>query len=357
MSGNKEINNLDNGLPLVSIIIPHFNGEDILVECLQSLNKSNYSNLEIIIVDNCSTDNSISVVKKKFSSIKVIYSKVNKGYAGGCNLGARSAKGDYFFFLNNDTVQKPDCINELMNTMLSDSSITVVQPKILNYFNQNLFDYAGGSGGYLDVFCFPFARGRLFHSKEIDKGQYDDENEIFWASGTGMLIKKNDFINIGCFDEFFFAHQEEIDLQWKLHLLNKKIKVNPSGILYHKNAMTLSSNSIKKHYLNHRNSLLMMMTNYSLLYLAYTLPVRLILELIALIYSLFLLDMKHVLGIMKSLTWILFNPIQIFRRRKNFNRLYKRNDKKIFSKMYRKSIVFDFFILRKKNYGDLDIAS
>ena len=100
MSGSKEINNLTNDLPLVSIIIPHFNGEDILVECLQSLNESNYSNLEIIIVDNCSADSSISVAKKKFSNIKVIYSHVNKGYAGGCNLGAKSAKGDYFFFLN-----------------------------------------------------------------------------------------------------------------------------------------------------------------------------------------------------------------------------------------------------------------
>ena len=121
--------------------------------------------------------------------------------------------------------------------------------------------------------------------------------------------------------------------------------------------MTLSSDSIKKHFLNHRNSLLMMMTNYSSLYLIYTFPIRLMLELIALVYSLCLLDIKHVIGIIKSLVWIIFNPIKIFERRKNFNQSYKRNDKKIFSKMYRKSIVFDFFILRKKNYGDLDIAS
>ena len=357
MNGRKEINIITNEFPLVSIIIPHFNGEEILAECLKSLKKSNYTNLEIIIVDNGSTDNSIVIAREKFSNIKIVNSKYNIGYAGGCNLGARNASGDFLFFLNNDTVQKPNCISELISTFIQDSSVAVVQPKILNYFDKTKFDYAGGCGGHLDIFCFPFVKGRLFHFTEKDYGQYDVDDEIFWASGTAMMITKKDFFDCGGFDELFFAHQEEIDLQWRVHLMNKKIKINPNSIIYHKNAMTLSSGSVKKYYLNHRNSLLMMLTNYSLANLFFILPIRVLLEFVALFYSLILIDLNHFIAILRSFIWLIFNPIKIYKRRQRFSENHKRNDMKIISKMYRKSIVFDFFILRKRNYFDLDIAS
>ncbi len=357
MNGSKGTNIIHNEFPLVSIVIPHFNGEEILLDCLKSLKKSNYPNLEIIVVDNGSSDNSIKVVREKFSNIKIITSEKNRGYAGGCNLGAQNALGNFLFFLNNDTIQEPSCISDLIKIFIENPTVSVVQPKILNFFEKDSFDYAGGCGGHLDIFCFPFVKGRLFNSIEKDNGQYDYDDEIFWASGTAMMIIKKDFIDCGGFDEFFFAHQEEIDLQWRLHLRNKKIKINPHAIVYHKNAMTLSSDSVKKKYLNHRNSLLMMLTNYSLSNLFFIFPVRLLLEFIALFYSLFLFDLKHFIAILRSLIWFILNPIAIYKRRQKFSKDFIRNDANIISHMYRRSIVFDFFILQKKNYLNLDIAS
>ena len=173
----------------VSIVIPHLNGKKILYNCIESLYRNIINiNVEIIIVDNGSKDNSIEHVKKHFNELKIIKSDKNLGYSGGCNLGASKAIHDYIIFLNNDTIHSKGWVEELVNFLDSNPHIGAAQPKILNAINKDKFDYAGAAGGFIDKYCFPYAQGRLFSTIEEDKGQYNEPKKIFWASISLILL-------------------------------------------------------------------------------------------------------------------------------------------------------------------------
>ena len=166
--------------PKVSIIIPHWNGIEILSDCLESLAQTEYTNLEIIVVDNASTDGSSDWVNINYPSVKLIENDQNYGYAGGCNRGANVATGDFLVFLNNDTIQDSKWIDTLVDFLSLNSNVAAVQPKILNFFDQAKFDYAGGAGGWLDILGYPFARGRVFLEQEQDTGQYDKSSGNYY---------------------------------------------------------------------------------------------------------------------------------------------------------------------------------
>lgn len=337
----------------VSVIIPHWNGIDVLSECLDSLGKSTYKNIEIIVVDNASSDGSQDWIRSNHPNIILVQNKSNLGYAEGCNVGAKSSSGEYLIFLNNDTVQNENWIESLVDFLNLNRNVAAVQPKILNYFDRTKFDYAGGCGGWIDVLCFPFARGRLFLNLEKDEGQYEKIRPIFWASGTALMIRKKMFIDLNGFDKTFFAHQEEIDLCWKIHLSGKEVWSVPTSVVFHKNAVTLPMFSRKKQYLNHRNSLLMMLTNFSLPMTLYLFPIRLSLEFVALFYALFCFDINHFIGIIQSLLWIITHPHIIVSRRIRTRKIRKLKDAKIIKNMYWGSVVFDHYIRRKKKSVDL----
>jgi GT2 family glycosyltransferase len=343
--------NMEN--PKVSIIIPHWNGIDILTECLESLTLTEYDNFEIIVVDNASTDGSPDLVTLNFPQINLVENSENFGYAGGCNRGAKIANGEYLVFLNNDTIQEPNWLFPLVDFLKLNSKVAAVQPKILNYYDRTKFDYAGGAGGWLDILGFPFARGRIFQELEEDKGQYDSMRPVFWTSGTAFMVRKVDFELVGGFDESFFAHQEEVDLCWKFHLVNKETWAIPSSVVYHKNAVTLPMFSLKKQYLNHRNSLQMVLSNYSLPLALYILPIRFSLEFVALSYALLRMDFNHVFGIIKSLLWIITNPFAILKRRKHIKTIRTVKDKKVLSWLFWGSVVFDYYIRGKKRSIDI----
>lgn len=339
--------------PPVSVIIPHWNGIDILSECLQSLKKTTYVPLEIIVVDNNSTDGSQTWMKENHPDVILVENEKNYGYAGGCNRGIPHCSGDYVFFLNNDTIQDEGCIEPLVETMMSDSSIAAVQPKILNYFQRDLFDYAGGAGGELDVFGFPFARGRIFTTQEVDISQFNSIADIFWASGTAMVVRKNIFLKAGGFDELFFAHMEEIDLCWRFHLMGYTVRSAPDSLVFHKNAVTLPMYTTKKYYLNHRNSFMMLLSNYSLPIALYVFPLRLALEGLAFIYALIKLDWKHMAAIIKSQIWLIFHPHKIVGKRQSVKSIRKTRDKHVLNKMYKGSVVLSYYLFGKKTYRDI----
>jgi hypothetical protein len=339
-------------IPKLSIIIPHWNGIEVLSECLDSLKKSTYFSFEIIVVDNASSDGSQAWIKANHPDITLIENQVNKGYAGGCNSGVESAKGKYLLFLNNDTIQESNWIEPLIQRLESDETIAAVQPKILNYYQRDLFDYAGGSGGMMDVLGFPFARGRIFFNQEKDQGQYDDAIPIFWASGTAMCVRKTTFQSAGGFDESFFAHMEEIDLSWKIHLMGQEVFVEPRSVVYHKNAVSLPMHSHRKFYLNHRNSLFMILSNYSLPLSLYFFPIRFVLEWVAFFYALVKLDYRHMTAILRALVWILFHPHKIIQKRRKISRLRQRKDKELLKRFYKGSLVLDHYLLGKKKYSD-----
>ena len=339
--------------PSVSIIIPHWNGIDVITECLESLQKTTYPNLEIIVVDNNSTDDSVNHIRRNFPNVIIFENRENEGYAGGCNRGSEIAKGEYLLFLNNDTIHESNWIEPLVQLLEKNSQIAAVQPKILNYYQRNIFDYAGGAGGLLDILIFPFARGRIFTEQEIDSNQYNTKKEIFWSSGTAFLVRKTLFEKTGKFDELFFAHMEEIDLCWRFHLLGFDVWSEPSSVVYHKNAVSLPMYTEKKYYLNHRNSLIMLLTNYSLPLSIYMLPIRWVLDIVAIIYALLQGDWRHIKGIAKAHAWIVIHPRILFRKRLEVKTVRKVKDKTILRKMYRGSIVFAHYILKKNTYSEL----
>ena len=337
----------------VSIVIPHWNNVDVLSECLESISKTDFENFETIVVDNASTDNSVASVRSNYPNVKLIENDKNYGYAGGCNIGAEAASGDFLIFLNNDTVQEKDWISNLIKTINSDDKIAAVQPKILNYYDRNVFDYAGGSGGHMDIYCFPFARGRIFSFQENDEGQYNNKEKCFWSSGTCFMVRRELFQKSGGFDESFFAHMEEIDLCWRLYAMGFEVWVEPDSVVYHKNALTLPMYSHKKYYFNHRNSLLMLLGNYSIKNIFLIGIPRLILEKIACFYSILMLDWRHFTAILRSLFWIIFHPNVIMKKRKSFSKIRTITDKKIMENMMQSSIVIKYYLLKKQAYLDI----
>ena len=196
--------------PKVAIVILNWNGRKYLEQFLPSVIQSDYSNLEIVIADNGSTDDSIAYIKEHFPFIRLIQFPENFGFAKGYNEALKQIKAEYFVLLNSDVETTRNWINPVIQLMQADASIGVCQPKILMYSDRSHFEYAGGAGGWLDYLGYPFARGRVFDICEQDTGQYDETAPVFWASGAAMFVRADLYNQLNGLDEYFFAHQEEL---------------------------------------------------------------------------------------------------------------------------------------------------
>jgi hypothetical protein len=337
---------------MVSIIIPHYNGEDLLYNCIDSIYKNiSIKDFELIVVDNASTDNSINRIKSSFESVKIISSNSNLGYSGGCNLGATHASGKYLLFLNNDTEHSSEWIEKLVHFLDSNSNIAAVQPKILNIYNKKLFDYAGGTGGFIDKFCFPFVQGRIFDTLEEDHGQYNNPSKIFWASGAAIMIRSNVFKELEGFDKIYFSYMEEIDFCWRVQSLGHEVWSFPSSYIYHHGPYkNFRKSSINSYYLNHRNSWILFLKNSYNFNYGLSIVLKLLLDWIALAYSLLRLNLKQHLGIIKAHWWLCFSLYKIFKLRKENQ--YKLNQ---LDNIYRGSIVVDYFLRRKKYFSQISL--
>lgn len=338
----------------ITVVIPHYNGEDILRDCLASLYQSTELPLRVILVDNASSDGSVAMVAKEFPSVQIIKLDRNRGFAGGCNAGIQAVKTPFVLILNNDTIHEFGWIERLLVKLQSDKSLAVVQPKLLSYQNREYFDYSGACGGEMDIFGFPFARGRIVELVEKDEGQYDHlSDRIFWASGTAFLARTDVVKKAGLFDESFFAHMEEIDLQWRLQLMGYEIVIEPQSVVWHRSGYTLGAEAPFKKYLNHRNSLFMFLTNYCFMLTIYLLPIRIFLDEIAIFFSLVRLDFGRILAILKAHFWIITHPKTILRKRKKVKSLRIVKDQQILRYIYPGSIALNYFLFGKKKYSGL----
>mgnify|MGYP001163759044 FL=1 len=334
---------------MVSIIIPNYNGGDLLYNCINSIYENiSIKDFEIIVVDNGSTDNSINRVKSNFQNVEIISSNSNLGYSGGCNLGATHASGKYLLFLNNDTEHSNEWIEKLVYFLDSNSKIAAVQPKILNIHNKKLFDYAGGAGGFIDKFCFPFVQGRIFHTLEEDHNQYNNPSRIFWASGAAFMIRSNIFKTLEGFDKVYFAYMEEIDLCWRAQAMGYKIYSVPDSFVYHYGKQTIKENTIKSHYLNHRNSWILFFKNSFTFNYGILIIQRLVLDWMALAYSVMTLDIRRFFAILFAQIWILFFAGKIIKIRRN-NQITQLDN------IYDKSIAIDYFFKRKKYFSQISL--
>ena len=244
----------------LAIAILNWNGKNWLEKFLPSVVQ--YSqNADIYVIDNLSTDDSVAFLTTKFPTVKVIKNDKNYGFAGGYNEGLRSIKNEFYCLLNSDVEVTENWIEPVVELFEKDASISAIQPKILSYSDKKYFEFAGAAGGLIDNLGYPYCRGRVFEEVEEDKGQYNDETEIFWASGCSFFIRSKDFWEQNGFDERFFAHQEEIDLCWRLINSGKKIFYTGKSTIYHVGGGTLNKQSAQKTYLNIRNNLSMMLKN------------------------------------------------------------------------------------------------
>ena len=333
----------------LSIIIPHYNGKELLFNCLESiLNHISIQDYEIIVVDNASIDNSADQAKEKFPLINLLKSEINLGYSGGCNFGAKNANGEYIIFLNNDTVHTNNWIEELISFLDKNPQAGVAQPKILNATNRDTFDYAGGAGGYIDKYCFPFVRGRIFNFLEKDRNQYDDTKKIFWASGAAFIIRTDLLRELDYFDDIYFAYMEEIDLCWRIQALGRGIWNVPTSIVYHYGKQTIKENTFKSHYLNHRNSWILFIKNSPTFEKGFLIIKRFILDQMAAVYSILIFDLNRFFAIFASQLWLVYNFKTLLNVRLSNHLRHHKLDL-----IYQKSIAIDYFFRRKKIFHQI----
>lgn len=264
--------------PKVAIVILNWNGRKYLEQFLPGVLSTAYPNFEVIIADNGSKDDSVHFLEQQFPGVRLIRFPENHGFAKGYNLALKQVEADYYVVLNSDVEVPAEWLTPMVNLLEKDSSIAACQPKLLSYHNRNLFEYAGAAGGWLDKYGYPFAKGRIFDVFEEDHGQYDQTEPIFWASGAALFIRSAVFHEMKGFDEYFFAHQEEIDLCWRIQLAGYKIYSCPTSVVYHVGGGTLPRGNSLKTYLNFRNNRIMLSKNLPLAKKLWIMPYRNLLD-------------------------------------------------------------------------------
>ncbi len=248
-------------LPEVAVVILNWNGRKYLEIFLPSVLSARYANMRIIVADNASSDDSVDFLKRNFPSVEIIINRSNEGFAKGYNTALSKIQSDYYVLLNSDIEVTPDWLEPIIFLMENNKNVAACQPKILSYQQKNKFEYAGACGGWIDSLGYPFARGRLFEDCEFDEGQYDDAVPCFWATGAALCIRSKLYHSAGGLDPYFFAHQEEIDLCWRLHRLGYEVYAEPKSVVYHVGGGTLPKGNSRKTFLNFRNNLVMMHKN------------------------------------------------------------------------------------------------
>ncbi|MDR9419225.1 glycosyltransferase family 2 protein [Gracilimonas sp.] len=263
-----------------SIIIVTWNALNHLKNYLPSVVETEYPDFEIIIADNASDDGSKQWIKSTYPDVKIATFDRNYGYCGGNNRAVPFTEKEILLFLNNDVRVDKNWLHGI-NKAFKDDMTAAVQPKMLSDKEPEKFEYAGAAGGFIDKYGYPFCRGRIFEEVEKDEGQYDNNRNLFWASGAALAIRKDLFRETGGFDEDFEFHMEEIDLCWRLQNLGYQIGYAPDSVVYHLGGGSLPMGSPRKVYYNFRNSLFMLWKNYSSFSLRKRFGIRILLDIVA----------------------------------------------------------------------------
>ena len=242
----------------LAIVILNWNGAEMLKKYLPSV--LNYSREEAVVyvADNASTDNSIALLKEQFPEVHLILLEKNWGFAEGYNKALAQVEAEYYLLLNSDIEVTPGWLTPMIEFMDAHKEVAACQPKLLSIFQRDSFEYAGACGGYMDRYGYPFCRGRIFDVVEQDKGQYDEPAKIHWATGAALLVRARIYKEVGGLDGRFFAHQEEIEMCWRMRIRGYQIWCLPQSKVYHVGGGTLPKSNPMKTYLNFRNNLTML---------------------------------------------------------------------------------------------------
>lgn len=264
--------------PSVAVVILNWNGKKYLEQFLPSLLSSTYPGVQFVVADNGSTDDSIAFLARHYPQITVLNNWVNEGFAKGYNTALKQVQASYYVLLNSDVEVTPGWMEPVIQLLETNSAIAACQPKVLSWHHKTRFEYAGASGGWIDSFGYAFCRGRVFDVCEEDRGQYDTAGPVFWASGCALFVREKAFHSLNGFDELFFAHQEEIDLCWRMQLAGWLVYACPQSVVYHVGGGSLPKGNALKTYLNYRNSLIMLFKNFGFWEKIWKIPFRLVLD-------------------------------------------------------------------------------
>jgi len=334
--------------PLVSIVILNWNGRKYLEQFLPSVAASTYENFEIVVADNASEDDSVSFLKQYYPLIRIIEFKENYGFAKGYNEALKQVWAEYYVLLNSDVEVTPMWIEPVIKLMEGDKMIAACQPKLLLYADRSQFEYSGASGGWLDRFGYPFARGRIFDVCETDKGQYDSIAPVFWASGAAMFVRASIYHEAGGLDEYFFAHQEEIDFCWRLQRRGYSVYCCPESVVYHVGGGTLPKGNARKVFLNFRNNLVMMSKNLPGGEAVWKISYRFILDLISAFKSLLGGEVSYFTSVIRAhaafLGWLFMKKSKRDPAGKSTRKL---------DGYYEGSVVWAHFVRGKKKFSEI----
>jgi GT2 family glycosyltransferase len=335
----------------VAIIILNWNGKQLMETFLPSVIEHSPEALaDILVADNGSTDGSAGMLRERFPSVGIISLDKNYGFAEGYNLALEQVETAYAVLLNSDVEVTAGWLDAPLSIMESDSSVAAVQPKIRSWRKPSFFEYAGAAGGYIDRYGYPFCRGRLLHVVEEDHGQYDTQADILWATGACLFVRTEVYRSVGGLDARFFAHQEEVDMCWRMCCRGHRLVYTPLSVVYHVGAATLTTENPRKTFLNFRNSLLMLYKNLPEKDLPHVMRVRCCLDSLALIRFLLSGHLKDAGAVYKARrAFRRLKPSYFSLRQEN---LRKATTSPVPGQMPR-SLILSFYLKGKRHYSDL----
>ncbi len=328
----------------IAIVILNWNGKNLLEQFLSTVMRYSAPLADVFVIDNASTDDSVSYIRTNFPSVTIIENTENGGYAKGYNDGLTAIESDIYVLLNSD-VQVTEGWLSPMVALFENSFVGAAQPKIKDYKRPTHFEYAGAAGGFLDRFGYPFCRGRVFETCEEDLGQYNDTLEVQWASGACLFVRSIDFWQVGGLDERYFAHQEEIDLCWRIKNRGKKIIACGASEVLHLGGATLASANAQKTFYNFRNSLFNIMKNVKGTHAFFIILARLVLDGLAGVKFLAAGKPKHFLAILRAHFSFYTHIPSFIGDRKSLK------DSSRYARIF--SVVWRYFISRKRTYKEL----
>lgn len=335
----------------VAIVILNWNGVKMLTRFLPTVLDYSRNEAVVYVADNASTDNSVEVLKKHFPEVRLVQLDKNWGFAEGYNKAFEQIEAEYYVLLNSDVEVTHHWLTPLIEFMDNRPDVAACQPKLLSESDHDAFEYAGACGGFVDRYGYPFCRGRVFDTVENDDGQYDYAAEVLWATGACMMVRAADYKAAGGFDARFFAHNEEIDLCWRLRLMGRKIFCIPDSAVYHIGGGTLPKNNPMKTYLNFRNNLTMLYKNLSDGELHHVMRVRAVLDYVAALQALLsgrMGDFKAILRGRRAFKQWLPDYREVRRSVQSMRKVDS------VTGIYRRSILWQYYAKGHKKFSQID---
>jgi GT2 family glycosyltransferase len=337
--------------PKLAIVVLSYNGKDLLQKFLPPILQTRTPDSEVFVVDNASTDGTSEFIKANFPEANLVRLEINRGFTNGYVESLPKIDAEYYVLVSSDVEVTPGWIEPVLQLMDSDPQIAVCQPKIKSYNQRNQFEYSGAAGAFIDTFCYPFCRGRLFFTIEEDHGQYNDIREVFWCSGACMFIRADVYHSIGGFDNDYYAHMEDIDLSWRVKNAGYKVMVCPQAEVFHVGGHIISYGSPPKIFRNYKNGMIMMLKNLPSDEFWWKIPFRFILDGVAGLRALIQGNPKECWAIVRA-HWQFFGGLGHWLKKRKEARKKVNNPNR--TGVYPKSVVVQYFLKGKHKFSELN---